>query len=67
MTSTASSDYEKNTETQISEGADLVVTVGFLMGDATAAMAKKYPDVKFVIVDQKAGRKPLASDMGSSL
>ena len=51
VTSTASSDYEKNIETQISEGADLVVTVGFLMGDATAAMAKKYPDVKFVIID----------------
>jgi basic membrane protein A and related proteins len=51
VSSTASSDYEKNIETQISEGADLVVTVGFLMGDATAAMAKKYPDTKFVIID----------------
>jgi basic membrane lipoprotein Med (substrate-binding protein (PBP1-ABC) superfamily) len=51
VTSTSSSDFEKNIETQISEGADLVVTVGFLMGDATAAMAKKYPNVKFVIID----------------
>ncbi|HEY9648045.1 MAG TPA: BMP family ABC transporter substrate-binding protein [Chroococcidiopsis sp.] len=51
VSSTSSSDYEKNIETQISEGADLVVTVGFLMGDATAAMAKKYPDTKFVIID----------------
>ncbi len=51
VSSAGSSDYEKNIETQISEGADLVVTVGFLMGDATAAMAKKYPDVKFVIID----------------
>jgi basic membrane protein A and related proteins len=51
VSSTASSDYEKNIETQISEGADLVVTVGFLMGDATAAMAKKYPNTKFVIID----------------
>ncbi len=51
ISSAASSDYEKNIETQISEGADLVVTVGFLMGDATAAMARKYPDTKFVIID----------------
>jgi basic membrane protein A and related proteins len=51
IVSTASSDYEKNIETQITEGANLVVTVGFLMGDATAAMAKKYPDTKFVIID----------------
>ncbi|HEY9630421.1 MAG TPA: BMP family ABC transporter substrate-binding protein [Coleofasciculaceae cyanobacterium] len=51
VASAGSSDYEKNIETQISEGADLIVTVGFLMGDATAAMAKKYPDTKFVIID----------------
>jgi basic membrane protein A and related proteins len=51
VTSAASSDYEKNIETQISEGADLIVTVGFLMGDATAAMARKYPNIRFVIID----------------
>lgn len=51
VTPGASSDFEKNIETQISEGADLVVTVGFLMGDATAAIARKYPNVRFVIID----------------
>jgi basic membrane protein A and related proteins len=51
VVSTASSDYEKNIETQISEGATLVVTVGFLMGDATAALAERYPETKFAILD----------------
>ena len=51
VVSQSTSDYEKNIETQISEGANMVVTVGFLMGDATAAAAKKYPDVQFAIVD----------------
>jgi basic membrane lipoprotein Med (substrate-binding protein (PBP1-ABC) superfamily) len=67
VASASSSDYEKNIETQISEGADLVVTVGFLMGDATAAMAKKYPDVKFVIIDyaypSKNGADPYKGDL----
>lgn len=51
VASSSSSDYEKNIELHISEGANLIITVGFLMGDVTAAMAKKYPDVKFAIVD----------------
>jgi basic membrane protein A len=51
VVSQSTSDYEKNIETQISEGAQMVITVGFLMGDATAAAAKKHPDVKFAIID----------------
>jgi basic membrane protein A and related proteins len=68
VTSAGSSDYEKNIETQISEGADLIVTVGFLMGDATAAIAKKYPNIKFVIIDYayapgKDGVDPYTTDL----
>ncbi|NJL91373.1 MAG: BMP family ABC transporter substrate-binding protein, partial [Coleofasciculaceae cyanobacterium SM2_1_6] len=51
VVATSTSDIEKNIETQVNEGAGLVITVGFVMADATAAMAKKYPDVKFAIVD----------------
>lgn len=70
VSSTSSSDFEKNIETQISEGADLVVTVGFLMGDATAAMARKYPDTKFVIIDYAFspgadGTDPYQSDLSN--
>src|SRR4051812_8903341 len=35
-------DYEKNIDQFATEGYDVIVTVGFLMGDATAAKAKQY-------------------------
>ncbi len=68
LVSGTSSDYEKNIELQVSEGADLIITVGFLMGDATAAMAKKYPNVKFAIIDNayppgKDGVDPYTKDL----
>jgi basic membrane protein A len=44
-------DYQKNIEQFANEGYDLIITVGFLMGDDTAAMAQKYPKQKFAIVD----------------
>jgi basic membrane protein A len=44
-------DYEKNLDQFASEHFDAVVSVGFLMGDATAAKARQYPGTKFAIVD----------------
>ncbi len=44
-------DYEKNIEQFVSEGYDAIVTVGFMLGDATKRMAEKHPQVKFIIVD----------------
>jgi basic membrane protein A and related proteins len=44
-------DYEKNIDQFATEGYDVVITVGFLMGDATAAKAKQYPNIKFAIID----------------
>ncbi|MEN4011982.1 MAG: BMP family ABC transporter substrate-binding protein [Chloroflexota bacterium] len=44
-------DYEKNINAFIEEGCNLIVTVGFLLGDATAAAAQANPDQKFTIVD----------------
>ena len=44
-------DYEKNLNAFIEEGCDLVITVGFLIGDATAASAEANPDRKFSIID----------------
>lgn len=44
-------DYEKNLDLFATEGYDLVLGVGFLMGDALAKKAKQYPNVKFAIVD----------------
>ena len=48
----APTDYEKNIEQFANEGYDMIVTVGFLIGDATIAAAQKYPDIKFAGVDQ---------------
>lgn len=46
-------DYEKNMEQFAEAGYDMVVSVGFMMGDATKEVAKRFPKVKFVIVDYK--------------
>ena len=44
-------DYEKNIDQFATENYDVIVTVGFLMGDATALKAKQYPNLKFAIID----------------
>ena len=44
-------DYEKNINAFIEDKCDLIITVGFLLGDATKAAAEANPDVKFSIVD----------------
>jgi len=44
-------DYEKNINAYLDEGCDIIITVGFLLGDATAAAAEANPDQKFSIVD----------------
>jgi len=49
--SQAQADYEKNITEFAEQGYDLIVTVGFLLGDGTAKMAAEYPDIKFAIVD----------------
>lgn len=47
----STSDFERSLESLIAEGPDLVITVGFRMGDATAKAALRYPDVQFAIMD----------------
>ncbi len=44
-------DYERNINAFLEDECDLIVTVGFLLGDATAAAAEANPDQKFTIVD----------------
>jgi basic membrane protein A len=45
-------DYDKNIATFADAGYDVIVTVGFGMGEATVKAAGLYPDIKFVGVDQ---------------
>jgi basic membrane protein A len=49
---TNSMDYEKNIATFGDAGYDVIVTVGFSMTEATYAMAMKFPNVKFIAIDQ---------------
>jgi basic membrane protein A len=49
---TESSEYESNIQSFVDEEYDVVVTVGFALGEATAAAAEANPDVHFIGVDQ---------------
>lgn len=44
-------DYETNIQAFIDQGCDLIITVGFLLGDATAAAAEANPEQEFGIID----------------
>ncbi len=48
----AQTDYANNIDTCVSEGYDAIVTVGFLIADATQAAAAANPDVYFMGVDE---------------
>ena len=51
LESSSAEDYARNIDQHIADGCDMIVTVGFLLGDATAAAATANPDVRFAIVD----------------
>jgi basic membrane protein A len=51
LLSKSNGDYIPNLTTLATQKYDLSVSVGFLMGDATATVAKKFPDNDFAIVD----------------
>jgi basic membrane protein A and related proteins len=51
LESQSPNDFEPNIQSLIAQECDLIVTVGFLLGDATAAAAEANPDQKFAIVD----------------
>jgi basic membrane protein A len=44
-------DYETNINAFIEDGCNLIITVGFLLGDATAIAAEANPDQSFAIID----------------
>lgn len=51
LESRAETDYEPNINSLIAQNCDIIITVGFLLGDGTKAAAEANPDVKFSIVD----------------
>jgi basic membrane protein A len=44
-------DYEKNVQQFVDEGYNMIVTVGFMMGETTQKVAEANTDTKFAIVD----------------
>jgi basic membrane protein A len=51
LESRSAEDYARNIDQHIADECDMIVTVGFLLGDATAAAAEANPDTRFAIVD----------------
>ena len=51
LESTSEADYDPNIQAFLDEGCDIIITVGFLLADATEAAAIANPDTKFAIVD----------------
>jgi basic membrane protein A len=49
--SKSATDYVPNLTSAARDGYDLVVGVGFLMGDAVSTVAQQFPDTDFAIVD----------------
>jgi basic membrane protein A len=50
--SNSNADYVRNLTAAVRQyQADLTISVGFLMGEATAQVAKRFPDAKFAIID----------------
>ena len=51
LESKTDADYQTNINTFIDEDYDLIITVGYMLADATREAALDNPDVKFAIVD----------------
>jgi basic membrane protein A len=51
LTSKSNADYVPNLSTLARQQFDLVVAVGFLMGEATEKVAKSFPETQFAIID----------------
>ncbi len=63
LESQAETDYEANINSLIGGQCDVIITVGFLLGDATKTAAEANPDQRFSIVDF-AYDPPLSNVLG---
>jgi basic membrane protein A and related proteins len=54
LISKSNADYTPNLTTLAQQKYDLIISVGFLMAEATEKVAGKFPDVKFAIIDGSA-------------
>lgn len=51
LESSTDADYQPNMETFVDEDYDLIISVGYMLADATREAAEANPDTKFAIID----------------
>ena len=51
LESATDADYAPNMETFVDEDYDLIISVGYMLADATRAAAEANPDTRFAIID----------------
>jgi basic membrane protein A len=67
LQSNSASDYLPNLTKAVRQHADLIISAGFLLAPATAAIAKKFPDTHFAITDYPVEASPFADKKGTPL
>ena len=67
LESRSTADYIPNLVKLQREGADISITVGFLLADGTATIAKRFPKEPFAIVDYSVNDAPFANKAGKVL
>jgi basic membrane protein A len=67
LQSNSASDYLPNLTTAIRKHATVVIAAGYLLANATATVAKKYPNTHFAITDYPVEAAPFADKKGKVL
>jgi basic membrane protein A len=67
LQSNSVSDYIPNLTSAVRQKADIVIAAGFLLANATATIAKRFPDTHFAITDYPVEAEPFADKAGKPL
>ena len=67
LESRSTSDYVPNFARLQRDGADISIATGFLLANGTVAVAKRFPEGKFTIVDYSVKAPPFANNRGRVL
>jgi basic membrane protein A len=67
LQSNSASDYTPNLATAVRRNSNLIISAGFLLAPATAAVAKRFPNTHFAITDYPVEAAPFADKKGKPL
>jgi basic membrane protein A and related proteins len=67
LQSNSVSDYVPNLTSAVRQGADIVISAGFLLANATEKIAKRFPNTSFAITDYSVHAPPFADKTGKPL